>query len=216
MLSTRSELNLSEQEFILRPPRAQRLLDLLIAIPGLILISPALIIVGIMVKLDSRGPVFFRQKRVGQFGHLFEILKFRTMVVDAEKRGAQLTIGRDPRITRIGHFLRSKKLDELPQLLNVIKGEMSIVGPRPEVPQYVALYTEHQRQILSLRPGLTSNASIAFHNENELLAGHTDPEQYYCTKVMPAKIGQDLDYARNATIWRDCTIIAKTLSRILK
>ena len=143
------------------------------------------------------------------------------MVVDAEKRGTQITIGRDPRITRSGHFLRKYRFDELPQLLNVIKGEMSIVGPRPEVPRYVAMYTNEQRQILAYRPGITSPASIEFSNENELLAQHlsstnpTDPETFYRTELMPAKIGKDLLYSRQATVRSDCLIIARTVARLL-
>ncbi|MGH9841530.1 MAG: sugar transferase [Blastocatellia bacterium] len=216
MSSTASELNLTKQEFELRPPRAQRLLDLAIAAPAAAICSPVLVIVAALVKLDSRGPAFFRQRRIGRFGRPFDILKFRTMVVDAEQRGAQITVGRDPRITRTGHFLRRTKLDELPQLINVLKGEMSIVGPRPEVPRYVALYSAEQRQILALRPGITSPASIVFHNESELLARHPDPEEFYRNEALPAKINLDLNYARSATVWSDCAIIVRTLLRILK
>lgn len=216
MISTASNSNRYEQEFELRPPRAQRLLDLAIALPLTLAISPLLAIVALWIKLDSRGPVLFRQERIGRFGVPFHILKFRTMVVDAERRGAQITVGRDPRITRAGHFLRRAKLDELPQLINVIKGEMSLVGPRPEVPRYVALYNREQRQILALRPGITSPASIAFHDENELLGWQDDPESFYRDEVMPAKLRVDLDYARRATLRTDCAIIARTLLRILK
>jgi lipopolysaccharide/colanic/teichoic acid biosynthesis glycosyltransferase len=138
------------------------------------------------------------------------------MIINAQETGGQITIGRDPRITRWGYFLRKFKLDELPQLFNVIKGEMSLVGPRPEVPRYVELYTDEQRQILLLRPGITSPASINFKNESELLATHPNPEQFYQTELVPAKIRQDLEYARRATIWSDCAIILKTLLRIIR
>ena len=211
-----SDLNLTEQGFELRPPRRQRLLDLALAVPATALCSPVLAIVAALIKLDSRGPVFFRQQRVGRFGQPFDILKFRTMVTDAEKLGAQITVGRDPRITRTGHLLRRTKLDELPQLINVLKGEMSLVGPRPEVPRYVALYNAEQRQILALRPGITSPASIAFHNESEVLARQLDPEQFYRNEVFPAKINLDLNYARSATVWSDCAVMVRTFLRILK
>ncbi len=216
MFSTASELNLTEQGFELRPPRAQRLLDLAVAAPAAAICSPVLAIVAVLIKLDSRGPVFFRQQRIGRFGLSFDILKFRTMVVDAEKQGAQITVGRDPRITRMGRLLRRTKLDELPQLINVLRGEMSIVGPRPEVPRYTALYNAEQRQILALRPGITSPASIAFHNESELLARHPDPEEFYRNEALPAKINLDLNYARRATVWSDCAVIIRTFLRILK
>jgi lipopolysaccharide/colanic/teichoic acid biosynthesis glycosyltransferase len=216
MLMTVSELNLTAADFAPHPPRAQRLLDLLIALPAAALLAPLLAAIALLVKLDSPGPALFRQQRVGRFGRLFDILKFRTMVVNAEHVGAQITIGRDPRITRVGHFLRRHKLDELPQLLNILKGDMSLVGPRPEVPRYVALYNADQRRILAIRPGLTSPASIAFHNESELLAAHSDPEEFYRNQAMPAKIALDLHYARHATVWSDCAILARTFLRILR
>ena len=193
----------------------------MIAIPATILLLPVFALLAVWIKLNSRGPALFLQERVGRGGLPFRIFKFRTMVVDAEKRGTQITIGRDPRITNSGHFLRKYRFDELPQLLNVLKGEMSIVGPRPEVPRYVAMYTNEQRQILAYRPGITSPASIEFSNENELLAQHlsstnpTDPETFYRTELMPAKIGKDLLYSRQATVRSDCLIIARTVARLL-
>lgn len=214
MYTNASDIQVSE--FTIRPPRAQRVLDVLLALSGLLILLPLFAVVAILIRLDSKGPILFRQKRIGLRGREFEILKFRTMVVDAEKLGAQITVGRDPRITRIGAFLRKNKLDELPQLLNVLRGEMSIVGPRPEVPRYVAMYTPEQRQILSVRPGITSPASIFFHNENELLARQVDPERFYHDEVMPAKIQRDLEYARKATIFSDIAMIARTVARILK
>jgi lipopolysaccharide/colanic/teichoic acid biosynthesis glycosyltransferase len=200
----------------LHPPRGQRALDLIIAIPLLILLLPVFAVTLIWIKCSSRGPIFFVQRRVGQNERTFLIFKFRTMVINAEDMGAQITIGRDPRITRCGYFLRKFKLDELPQLFNVIKGEMSLVGPRPEVPRYVEQYSDEQRQILLLRPGITSPASINFKNESELLAAHPDPEQFYQSELVPAKIRQDLEYARRATIWSDCRVILNTLLRVLR
>jgi lipopolysaccharide/colanic/teichoic acid biosynthesis glycosyltransferase len=194
---------------------AKRALDIAAAIPAAFLLSPLFIAIAVWIKLDSRGPVFFLQERVGQFGRLFRIIKFRTMTVDAEKEGLQITVGGDDRVTRGGRPLRKYKLDELPQLFNVIKGEMSLVGPRPEAPRYVALYTEDQRRILTLKPGLTSSASIAFSDESELLARREDPEGFYLAHLAPAKIREDLNYARRATVFSDCTIVVKTLFRIL-
>jgi lipopolysaccharide/colanic/teichoic acid biosynthesis glycosyltransferase len=207
-------INVEGRLIKLRSRRAKRALDLAVAIPAVALLSPLLVAIAVWIKLDSRGPVFFLQERVGQFGRRFRMFKFRTMVVDAEKRGSLITIGADPRITRCGRRLRKYKLDELPQLFNVIKGEMSLVGPRPEVPRYVRLYTEDQRLILTLKPGLTSPASIAFSDESELLARQDDPENFYRAKLMPAKILEDLSYAKQATVWSDCAIIAKTFFRI--
>lgn len=221
MVTATSKYNLADQTIEPHSSRARRLLDLLIAIPATIFLSPFFALLAVWIKFDSRGPAFFLQERVGRGGHLFRIFKFRTMVVDAEQRGTQITIGRDPRITRSGHFLRKYRFDELPQLLNVLKGEMSIVGPRPEVPRYVAMYTNEQRQILAYRPGITSPASIAFSNESEIIAQHlsssnpTDPETFYRTELMPAKIGKDLLYSRQATVWSDCLIIARTVVRLL-
>ncbi len=197
-----------------RSLHAKCALDLIVAVPATILLSPLFIVIAIVIKLDSRGPVFFRQQRVGQFGRRFRIFKFRTMTPEAETQGAQITIGQDRRITRGGRFLRKYKLDELPQLLNVIKGEMSLVGPRPEVPRYVELYDEEQKQILALKPGITSPASIAYSNESDLLAEQSDPEGFYRTHLMPAKIREDLSYSQRATVWSDCAIIARTFLRI--
>jgi lipopolysaccharide/colanic/teichoic acid biosynthesis glycosyltransferase len=214
MYTNASDIQFSE--FTIRPPRAQRVLDVLLAVSGLLVLFPLFAVIAILIRVDSGGPIFFRQKRVGLRGREFEIFKFRTMVVDAEKLGAQITVGRDPRISRIGAFLRKNKLDELPQLLNVVRGEMSIVGPRPEVPRYVALYSTEQRQILSVRPGITSPASIVFRNENDLLGNQEDPEHFYREEVMPAKIRLDLEYARRATLFSDLAMIARTVARILK
>ncbi len=221
MLSTISKINASdapraEDDSIIEPRSslAKRAFDLAVAVPAASLLSPLLIAVAAWIKLDSRGPVFFRQERIGQSGRRFRIFKFRTMVVDAERQGSQLTVGADRRITRSGQFLRRFKLDELPQLLNVIKGEMSLVGPRPEVPRYVERYDQEQRRILAFKPGITSPASIAFSNESELLAQQPDPEDFYLSVLMPEKIRRDLNYAREATVLTDCALIAHTVPRI--
>lgn len=190
----------------------KRLLDLLVAIPALIVLAPWLALCSLFIKLDSRGPVFFRQVRIGRGGRPFRIFKFRTMVADAEARGAQLTIGADRRITRVGHWLRRSKLDELPQLFNVLGGAMTLVGPRPEVPRYVEKYDAAQRAILALTPGITSLASLQFRHESELLATQAEPETFYLIEVMPAKIRIDLAYAQRATVLTDLGVIAKTVS----
>lgn len=189
----------------------KRLFDLVFASLGLLVLSPVLALVTLAIKLDDGGPVFFRQERVGFRGTLFRIWKFRTMVVDAEQRGRQLTVGHDPRITRVGAWLRRTKLDELPQLINVLAGEMSFVGPRPEVPHYVALYTPEQRRVLDLVPGITDEASIAYRNENALLGASPDPEQTYIQEIMPAKIALNLACAERASVLRDLGVILRTL-----
>lgn len=190
----------------------KRLFDLFWSIPGLILLSPLFLLVAAWIKMDSPGPVFFRQVRVGRFEKTFRIYKFRTMVVDADKRGLQLTTGKDPRITRPGEFLRKTKIDELPQLINVVKGEMSLVGPRPEVPKYVALYPEEAKTVIfSLRPGITDYAAILFRNENEILEGAADPEQMYVREILPRKIALYLKYADERSLWLDFRLILGTL-----
>ncbi len=194
----------------------KRALDLVIALPALLFLSPLFLLIALWIKLDARGPVFFRQVRVGRAGRHFRIFKFRTMAPDAEQRGAQITVGADQRITRSGHFLRRYKLDELPQFINVLRGEMTLVGPRPEVPRYVAHYAEHERAVLALTPGITSPASLAFRSESELLAQQADPEQFYLAEVMPAKIRADLAYARRANWLSDLGVLAQTVMRILR
>lgn len=192
----------------------KRLLDVTASGAGLLVLSPLLLLIALAIRLDSPGPVFFRQERVGRDGRPFRIYKYRTMRVDAEKLGAPITVGRDPRITRVGHWLRKSKLDELPQLLNVLKGEMSLVGPRPEVPKYVALYTPEQRRVLSIKPGITDLASIAFRDENDLLAGQTDPERFYVEEIMPRKLELNLEYLERASVGYDLWLIARTFWRI--
>ncbi len=190
----------------------KRAFDLLWTVPGLILLSPLFLFIAAAIKWNDRGPVLFRQERVGQGGRPFRICKFRTMVVNAEQIGASLTVGdRDPRITTVGYWLRRYKLDELPQLVNVVRGEMSLVGPRPEVPRYVALYDPQQQAVLALRPGITDPASIKYRNESEILAQCEDPEETYVRQIMPDKIGINLAYARQATRWSDLRVILTTL-----
>jgi len=194
---------------------SKRLFDLFFVIPGLLLLSPVLLVIALLIKVKDGGDVFFKQVRVGQHGKNFEVLKFRTMVLDAEKLGDKVTTGDDPRITPIGHTLRKYKFDELPQLINVFKGQMSLVGPRPEVPEYVAFYPENVRNIvLSVPPGMTDRASIEFVNENELLSGSTDPVNDYKNKVLPIKLDFYVDYVNQRTLLLDFTLIIKTIVAI--
>ena len=195
---------------------SKRLFDLCLTLPGTLLISPVLLVVAIVVKLGDRGPVFFRQQRIGLQGRPFHIWKFRTMRVDAERLGRAITVGQDSRITRVGHWLRKLKLDELPQLFNVIAGEMSLVGPRPEVPRYVELYTPEQRRVLELMPGITDPASIKYRNESEVLEQAPDPDRAYIEKIMPDKIAVNLDYAETASVMTDLGILCKTLAALGK
>lgn len=190
----------------------KRALDVVASGFGLLLLSPLLAAIAVWIRIGSRGPVFFRQVRVGRGGVPFRIFKFRTMVVDAESKGLQITVGtRDPRVTRAGEVLRKLKLDELPQLLNVFLGDMSLVGPRPEVPRYVELYNDRQREVLRVRPGITDPASLAYRDENALLAGEPDPERAYIEKIMPRKLEMNLSYLREASIMKDLALIAKTI-----
>lgn len=192
----------------------KRAFDITCAFMFLVLLSPLLLIAAGFVAGSTTGGAFFRQTRVGRGGLEFRLLKFRTMRTGSEAKG-QLTIGgRDPRVTRVGYFLRASKLDELPQLWNVLVGDMSLVGPRPEVPKYVALYTPEQRAVLSVRPGITGMASIDYINENALLAKAADPEGTYIHEVMPAKLVLDLRYLRERSFLLDLRIIAATIKRV--
>ncbi len=193
---------------------ARRLFDASAAALGLLVLSPLLLVVAVSVAASSPGPVFFRQVRVGRGGEPFNILKFRTMRTDAERTGGQLTVGEDPRITRVGRFLRQWKMDELPQLINVVRGEMALVGPRPEVPRYVELYTEEQRQVLTVRPGITDPASVAFRSESELMGRHPDPERYYIEEIMPRKLSINLDYLSRRTLLSDVGVILNTFRAV--
>jgi len=196
--------------------KCKRIFDLFFTLIGLPFLLPFLAIIALMIKLEDGGPVFFIQRRIGYKGKPFYMWKFRTMVIDAEKKGSLITVGNDPRITRVGYFLRKYKLDEFPQLLNVLKGEMSLVGPRPEVEKYVMLYNSEQRKVLDIIPGMTDPASIKYVNENEILAQAKDPEKIYIEKVMPEKIKLNLEYAEKATCWSDFLIIIKTFFRIFE
>lgn len=192
----------------------KRSFDIVFAVVFLVLLSPLLLLFALAVALTSPGGAFFRQVRVGRHGREFRLLKFRSMRPGSEAQG-QLTIGgRDPRITGVGYLLRKTKLDELPQLWNVLVGDMSVVGPRPEVPKYVALYNEEQRAVLSVRPGITGMASIDYIDENELLAKAADPERAYIEEVMPAKLALDLRYVREQSFALDLRIIMATVGRV--
>lgn len=194
----------------------KRLFDLSLSLLGMLLLMPLFIIIAVVIKLDSKGPILFRQERVGQYGRIFRIHKFRTMLIDAEKYGLQLTAGQDPRITRSGHLLRKFKLDELAQLIDVIRGDMSLVGPRPEVPRYVALYPEDAKQfIFSVKPGITDSASIEFRDENQLLASSANPEQDYIEKILPRKIEYYCNYVTQRSLWGDLILIFRTLLSVL-
>jgi lipopolysaccharide/colanic/teichoic acid biosynthesis glycosyltransferase len=179
------------------------------------LLSPLFIIISIWILLDSRGGVFYRQIRVGKNGKEFKLLKFRSMKTGADKSG-QLTVGNDARVTRVGRFIRKTKIDEFPQLINIIKGEMSVVGPRPEVPKYVALYSDEQKRVLSIRPGLTDLASLEFFNEQEILGKSENPEKSYIEEIMPEKLRLNLQYVSQRSFLMDIQLIFKTISQIFK
>ena len=196
---------------------AKRLFDLLLAAIGLLLLLPLGLVLALLVRLDSPGPVFFRQERVGRFGRIFRIHKLRTMQVDAPSVGPAVTVGVDPRITRVGHRLRHYRIDELPQLIDVLQGHMSLVGPRPEVPRFVAHYPEPLRtQVLAVRPGITDPASLDHLDEAALLADAADPEAHYIQAVLPRKLRAQADYAERATLWSDLGVIARTVGVLLR
>lgn len=193
----------------------KRLFDLVFAASALLALSPLLAVLALWVRLDSPGPVVYRQTRVGRYGQAFRIAKFRTMHVGADQAGPAITVGADARITRAGHFLRRTKLDELPQFANVLLGDMSVVGPRPEVPRYVALYPpDVAQQVLSVRPGITDLASLAFRDESTLLAKSSDPEHTYVHEILPAKLHYACEYVHTRTLWLDLRIIALTAAAV--
>lgn len=194
----------------------RRVFDLTAATLGLLILSPLLLLTALLVKSSSPGPVLFRQERIGKNGKPFKILKFRTMVVGAERSGRQLTVGQDPRITSAGRLIRAWKIDELPQLINVVRGEMALVGPRPEVPRYVALYTPAQRRVLDVRPGLTDPASIAYRHESQLMAAHPEPEQLYINEIMPRKLELNVNYLQQRTFTSDLHVIFATLKAVAR
>lgn len=193
----------------------KRLFDVVASGVGLLLLSPLFLLVAIWIKLDSPGPVFYRQVRVGRYNRDFRIFKFRSMRVGADK-GSLVTIGgRDPRVTRSGYFIRKFKVDELPQLINVFIGDMSLVGPRPEVRHYVDYWTQEQLHVLDVRPGITDPASIKFRNENELLEKAEDPEKYYIEVIMQEKLRLYLEYVENHSFWYDIKLIFQTFAAII-
>lgn len=196
---------------LIRSQGLRRGLDLLGATIGLIALTPLFILIAVAIRVDSPGPVFFRQGRVGFGGRVFQIWKFRTMRVDAGENGPRITIGGDPRITRVGRHLRRWKLDELPQLLNVLDGSMGLVGPRPEIPEYVEMYGPRERKVLGFRPGMTDPASLKFRNEELLLRQVEDPLRHYEEVLMPQKVALNLEYARRATAASDLGVILRTI-----
>ena len=196
------------------PPLMKRILDIVVSLIGLICLLPLLLLVAVLIKLDSTGPIFFRQVRIGMRFRPFQILKFRTMVQDSSTRGQSITVGDDPRITRVGWFLRKTKIDELPQLINVLRGEMTFVGPRPEVPQYVELFRQDYEEILKIRPGITDLASIKYRDEAALLGQSKNPEEEYVTRVLPDKINLGKEYIRRSSVFFDLTLIFKTFLRL--
>lgn len=196
---------------------AKRIVDIILSTAGLVLLLPFFAIMAVWIKLDSPGPVFFRQTRVGRLGKAFRIYKFRTMVADAGSKGLPLTVGKDPRITASGGFLRHFKLDELPQLINVLKGEMSLVGPRPEVPRYVELYPIHIREkVLSVSPGITDFASIEYRDESLILARAKNPEAAYIEQILPEKLEYYQRYVSEHSLLVDLKIIMLTLKAIIR
>jgi lipopolysaccharide/colanic/teichoic acid biosynthesis glycosyltransferase len=193
----------------------KRAIDLLVSGVGLIVLSPMFFALALWIKLDSAGPVLHRGLRVGRDETRFRMLKFRSMVQNAHLIGGTSTPEDDPRITRAGKFLRKYKLDELPQLLNVFRGEMSLVGPRPQVPWAVELYTPEEKTILHMRPGITDYASLRFRDEGEILRGSTDPDKDYMEKIHPEKMRLSLEYARTHSVWLDCKILASTVAAVV-
>jgi lipopolysaccharide/colanic/teichoic acid biosynthesis glycosyltransferase len=194
----------------------KRSFDTVCAAVSLVLLAPVMALIAFWIKLDSSGPAFFRQERVGRLGRIFRIHKFRTMASDTVAGGLTITVAQDPRVTRAGELLRRYKLDELPQLIDVLNGDMSLVGPRPEVPEFVSLYpAEAREEILSVRPGITDETSLRFRNESELLAGAIDPRKFYVERIMPMKITSYIEYVRTRTFCGDCRILARTVRYIL-
>jgi lipopolysaccharide/colanic/teichoic acid biosynthesis glycosyltransferase len=192
-------------------PAAKRALDIALAALGLIVLAPVFAIVAIAVKVDSRGPVFFRQERVGRAGRLFRIIKFRTMVRDADRLAANVSTSRDPRLTRVGAFLRTSFLDEAPQLLNVLRGDMSLVGPRPETPEYAVLFTPEERRILAVRPGMAGPSTLAHSREEAaILARQPDPGRYYREHLLHERASTDLQYLEQPSLAEDIRILART------
>lgn len=193
----------------------KRIFDIIASGLGLICLSPLFLFLAVWIKVDSKGPVFYRQVRVGRWNRDFRLYKFRSMRPDSDKLGLITVGGHDPRVTRSGYYIRKYKLDEFPQLINVFLGDMSLVGPRPEVRKYVDMYTAEQMHVLDVRPGITSLASIRYRNENEILAEATDPDRAYIEQVMPDKLAIDLEYVSKASLWTDIKLIFETFKVIV-
>lgn len=193
----------------------KRLFDIVASGLGLLCLSPLFLILAVWIKCDTPGPVFYRQTRVGRYNRDFRLYKFRSMRIGADRQGLITVGGHDTRITRSGYFIRKYKLDEFPQLINVFIGDMSLVGPRPEVRKYVDLYTQEQMHVLDVRPGITDPASIRYRNENELLAQAADPDRYYIETIMPDKLRINLEYVANHSFWSDIVFIFKTFWEIV-
>ena len=193
-----------------------RFFDFILSLVGLVVLAPIFIVLAIWIKIDSKGPVFYKQVRVGKNSIDFELFKFRSMVVGADKKGLITVGGRDPRITHSGYFIRKYKLDELPQLINVLVGDMSLVGPRPEVRKYVELYTDEQQKVLSVKPGITDYASIEYMDENEILGKSSDPEKTYIEDIMPEKIKYNMKYINNKNLFEYFKIIFLTVLKIVR
>lgn len=193
----------------------KRVFDILASGLGLLVLCPLFAILAIWIKLDSKGPVFYRQVRVGKGNKDFRLFKFRSMRPDSDKHGLITVGGRDPRVTRSGYYIRKYKLDEFPQLINVFIGDMSLVGPRPEVRKYIEMYSPEQMRVLDVRPGITSLASIRYRNENDILAAAQDPDQTYIEQVMPDKLAIDLEYVGKANLWTDIKLIFSTFKAII-
>ncbi len=194
----------------------KRCFDIFFSLLGITLLLWLFLIIAIAIKCSSKGPALFKQERVGRYGKTFNIWKFRSMVVNAEAKGMQITTDGDNRITKVGKFIRKTKIDELPQLFNVLSGKMSFVGPRPEVPKYVAMYNDEQLRVLSVKPGITDLASIEFRNENDLLDGDEDPEKKYIEEIMPAKLALNIKYIEKAGFFYDIGLIFKTIGKVIK
>jgi lipopolysaccharide/colanic/teichoic acid biosynthesis glycosyltransferase len=192
----------------------KRTFDIVASFMGLVILSPLFLVMAVWIKCDSRGPVFYRQSRVGRGNRDFRLYKFRSMYVDSDKKGLLTVGGHDSRVTKAGYFIRKYKIDELPQLINVLIGDMSFVGPRPEVRRYVSLYTEQQLHVLDVRPGITDRASVKYRNENDLLAKAADPEEYYIKVIMPDKLAINLEYVAHHSLWSDIRIIFSTFAAI--
>ncbi len=196
--------------------KSKRLFDFMLSLLGLFITIPIFLVVSLLIKLEDDGPIFYKQKRVGYKGKEFHIWKFRTMVVNADSLGRLITVGKDPRITKVGFWLRKFRIDEIPQLINVLKGEMSLVGPRPEVPKYLKFYDEEMRRILEYVPGMTDPTSLNFLDESEVLAKAEDPEEKYIKEILPLKVKQSLKYLERSNLWTDFLVILKTIFNLIK